>query len=130
MDKIKAADVAFGATPEHAAILISMRNTAVEPVFIAQEAIQIIATSSEWLTLICHDATPESINAMKALPAQQGVARLAVFCHRPKALAALLAEHGVEANTYSITEALQKGQVRSKGSAALTQNSVLHLTSN
>jgi adenine-specific DNA-methyltransferase len=112
LDKIEAADVAFEATPEHATALISLQNTAAAPVEYAQAAIQIIATGGDWLTVLCHDATPEAVNALAALPAQHGLARLAVFCPRPKALAALLAERGVEANTYSIADALLKGQVR------------------
>ena len=64
------------------------------------------------MTVICHAATPEAVNALAALPVRHGLARLAVFCPRPKALAALLAERGVEANTYSIADALLKGQVR------------------
>jgi adenine-specific DNA-methyltransferase len=112
LDKIEAADVAFEAAPEHATALISLQNTAAAPVEYAQSAIQIIATGGDWLTVLCHDATPEAVNALAALPAQHGLARLAVFCPRPKALAALLAERGVEANTYSIADALLKGQVR------------------
>lgn len=112
LDKIEAADVAFEATPEHATTLISMKNTAVAPVECAQAAIQVIASSGDWLTVICHEATPEALDALAALPAQHGLARLAVFCPRPKALAALLAERGLEANTYSIADALLKGQVR------------------
>ena len=112
LDKIEAADVAFEATPDHATTLISMQNTAVAPVEYAQAAIQVIAKSGDWLTVICHAATPEALDALAALPAQHGLARLAVFCPRPKALAALLAERGVEANTYSIADALLKGQVR------------------
>jgi adenine-specific DNA-methyltransferase len=112
LDKIEAADVAFEATPEHATTLISMQNTAVAPVERAEAAIQIVAIGGDWLTVICHAATPEALDALAALPAQHGLARLAVFCPRPKALAALLAERGVEANTYSIADALLKGQVR------------------
>jgi adenine-specific DNA-methyltransferase len=112
LDKIEAADVAFEATPEHVTTLISMQNTAAAPVERAVAAIQIIAIGGDWLTVICHTATPEAVNALAALPAQHGLARLAVFCPRPKALAALLAERGVEANTYSIADALLKGQVR------------------
>lgn len=89
-----------------------MQNTAVAPVEFAREAIKIIAIGGDWLTVVSHTATPEAVNALAALPAQHGLARLAVFCHRPKALAALLAERGVEANTYSIADALLKGQVR------------------
>ena len=89
-----------------------MQNTAAARVERAVAAILILSIGGDWLTVICHTATPEAVNALAALPAQHGLARLAVFCPRPKALAALLAERGVEANTYSIADALLKGQVR------------------
>lgn len=117
LDKIEAADVAFEATPEHAATLLYMRETAVAPVDHAQAAIQIIAIGGDWLTVLCAQVTPDTLDALVVLPAAHGVARLAVFCPRPKALAALLAERGVEANTYSITDALLKGQVSGKTTA-------------
>ena len=117
LDKIDAADLAFEATSEHATALFSMRETATAPVSIAQETIQIIAKGGDWLTVLCVQVTPATLDALAALPAAHGVARLAVFCPRPKALAALLAERGVEANAYSITDALLKGQVSGKTTA-------------
>jgi adenine-specific DNA-methyltransferase len=114
LDKIEAADVAFEATPAHAATLIFMREAAVAPVERATPAINVIAIAGDWLTVLCAQVTPETLDALVALPAAHGVTRLAVFCPRPKALAALLAERGVEANTYSITDALLKGQVNAK----------------
>ena len=118
LDKFDAADVAFEATPEHASLLISMRETATAPVDTAQEAIQVIAINGDWLTVLCWQATPEALDALAALPAAHGVARLAVFCPRPKALAALLQKRGIEANTYSLTDALLKGQVSAKAAPA------------
>ncbi len=114
LDKFNAADVAFEAAPEHASMLISMRETASAPVDSAQEAIQVIAINGDWLTVLCWQATPQALDALAALPAAHGAARLAVFCARPKAMAALLAERGMEANTYSLTDALLKGQVSAK----------------
>ena len=114
LDKFDAADVAFEATPEHASVLISMRETATAPVDRAQAAIQVIAINGDWLTVLCSQTTPEVLDALAALPAAHGVARLAVFSARPKALAALLQERGIEANTYSLTDALLKGQVNAK----------------
>ena len=118
LDKFDAADVAFEATPEHASLLISMRETATAPVNNAQAAIQVIAINGDWLTVLCWQATPEALDALAALPAAHGVARLAVFCPRPKALAALLQKRGIEANTYSLTDALLKGQVSARAKAA------------
>lgn len=117
LDKIEAADVAFEATPNHAAALFSMRETAAAPVSISQSDIQILAKGSDWLTVLCAQVTPEVLDGLAALPAAHGVSRLAVYCPRPKALAALLTERGVEANTYSITDALLRGQVIGKTTA-------------
>ena len=114
LDKFDAADVAFEATPEHVSLLISMRETATTPVGSAQADIKIIAINGDWLTVLCWQATPEALAALAALPAIHGAARLAVFCPRPKALAALLQTCGIEANTYSLTDALLKGQVSAK----------------
>ena len=114
LDKFAPADVAFEATPEHASLLISMRETATVPVSSAQAAIQAIAINGDWLSVLCWQARPEALDALAALPAAYGAARLAVFCPRPKALAALLQTRGIEANTYSLTDALLKGQVSAK----------------
>ena len=114
LDKIDAADVAFEATTAHASTLLSMRETAAAPVAIADNGIQVIAKSGDWLTVLCAQATPATIDALVALPATYGAARLAVFCPRPKGLAALLQARGVEANTYSLADALIKGQVSGK----------------
>ncbi len=84
------------------------------PIERATPAINVIAIAGDWLTVLCAQVTPDTLDALVALPAAHGVTRLAVFCPRPKALAALLAERGVEANTYSITDALLKGQVNAK----------------
>jgi len=110
LDLLAAADVAFEATPSHAATLLYMKNTALAPDNTAQAAIYSIAIGDDWLTVLCHDATPETLATLAALPAQHGMACLAVYCPRPKALAALLTERGIQANTYSITEALLSGQ--------------------
>jgi len=114
LDKIEAADVAFEATTAHASTLLSMREAAAAPVAIADDGIQIIAKGGDWLIVLCALATPAAIDALAALPAAYGAARLAVFCPRPKGLAALLQERGVEANTYTIADALIKGQVSGK----------------
>jgi len=118
LDKIESADVAFETTTEHATTLIYMRETAVAPVRLTAQAIQVIAITGDWLTVLCSKITPSTLEALVTLPAVYGMKRLAVFCPRPKALAALLAERGIEANTYSINNALTKGQVRASAMSA------------
>ena len=112
LDKIEAADIAFDATPAHATTLLCMQKAAVAPVECAQAAIQIIASAGDWLMVLCTEVNPEVLATLCALPARHGVARLVVYAPRPKALAHLLAERGVEAVAYSIADALLQGQGR------------------
>lgn len=116
LDKIEAADIAFEATPEHAHLLISMQKTATAPVYTTSTAIKIIAINGDWLTVLCWEISPKTVDALVGLSADYGTSRLAVYCHRPKGLPALLQARGVESNAYSITDALLKGQTnKSKG---------------
>ena len=110
LDKIDAADVAFEATPDHAATLLYMQKAALAPVEYAQSAICLIAKGPDWLMVLCAHVTEQVLQDLCALPAQHGVARLVVYAPRPKAVAALLAERGVEAVTYSIADALLQAQ--------------------
>jgi adenine-specific DNA-methyltransferase len=114
LDKIEAADVAFDATPAHATTLLCMQKAAVAPVTIAQAAIQIIAIGNDWLMVLCPEVSPKVLDALCTLPERHRVARLVVYAPRPKAVAQLLAERGVEAVTYSIADALLQAQGRSK----------------
>ena len=66
------------------------------------------------MLLLCPDITPQVLDDLCTLPAQHGVARLAVYAPRPKALAALLAERSVQAITYSIADALLQTQAGRK----------------
>lgn len=110
LDKLDGADVALDATSHHAAALLSMRNAGVAPVEFAQEAIQIIAKGADWLLVLCTHTGAEVLNALHALPAQHGVARLVVVAPRPKAVALWLAERGIEAQALSLREVLTQGQ--------------------
>ena len=113
MDKIEAADMDFEATPEHAALLTALRETGYVPAELSKAPLQLLAKGSDWLTVFCAKATPKAMNELAALPAQHRVARLVVYCHRPKAMAELLHERGIEAVTHAISDALLKGQISS-----------------
>jgi adenine-specific DNA-methyltransferase len=91
-----------------------MQKAAVAPVTIAQAAIQIIAIGNDWLMVLCPEVSPKVLDALCTLPERHRVARLVVYAPRPKAVAQLLAERGVEAVTYSIADALLQAQGRSK----------------
>lgn len=114
LDKYESADVAFEATREHAQLLISMRETASVSVDLASGAVHVVARSSDWLTVLCWQATPDVVDLLAALPAAYGVSGLGVFCPRPNGLQALLLARGVQVNAYSINDTLLKGQVSGK----------------
>jgi adenine-specific DNA-methyltransferase len=113
MDRVEAADLDFEATPQHAALLTALRETGFVPAESSNAPLQVVAKGSDWLTVFCAKATPKAMNELAALPARHGVARLVVYGPRPKAMAELLQERGIEAVTYSITDALLKGQISS-----------------
>lgn len=110
LDKLDGADVSLDATAHHAAALLLMRNAGVAPVEYAQAAIQIIAKGADWLLVLCTQTDTGVLNALRALPAQYGVARLVVVAPRPKAVALWLAEQGIEAQALSLREVLTQGQ--------------------
>ncbi len=110
LDKYEAADVAFETTPEHAQLLISLRETASVPVDMRPDKFHVIAKSGDWLIVLCWQATPEVVDLLATLPATYGVSGLAVFCPRPNGLKALLEARGVQVNAYSINDAMLNGQ--------------------
>ncbi len=65
--------------------------------------------------LVCNEVNPETIETLAAWPQQHGVSRLAVYSTRHKTLSEQLSARGVEANCYSLMDALMRGQM---GSAA------------
>jgi hypothetical protein len=63
--------------------------------------------------LVCERVDPETIAALAHWPQQQGVARLAIYSPRPTTLAEQLAARGIEANCYSLLDAILRGQTNS-----------------
>lgn len=110
LDKIAPADVPLEFTPEQAHLLLALRETGSVPPSSPDAAIHTIGIQGDWLTVLCHNTSTATLDALAQLPAQYGATRLAVFCSRPKALPALLQARGVQAVAYSLTDALLKGQ--------------------
>lgn len=110
LDKIDGADVLLDAKPEHAALLLSMRNMGAAPVSQAPGALQVIATQPDWLLVLCQDTASDALAALRALHHQQPQARLTVVTPRPKALALWLQEQGISAHTQALHEVLALGQ--------------------
>ena len=110
LDKIDGADVLLDAQPEHAALLLSLRNMALTPVSQAQTALQVIVKQADWLLLLCQDTEPATLAALRELHQQQPQARLTVVTPRPKALALWLEEQGMAAHTQALHAVLTLGQ--------------------
>jgi hypothetical protein len=69
-------------------------------------------------TLLAFTVDEAVIDTLAAWPS----ARLAVYSPRPDTVRELLAERGVEVNSYSLHEALLRGQARSKPSRRTAAN--------
>ncbi len=110
LDRLDPADVALDATPEHTSTLLALRHAAAVQLADTQGAIRIVAKGGDWLMVLCPTVDAQVMQALCALPLQHGVDRLVVYAPRPKALAALLAERGVEAQVHAVRNALTQGQ--------------------
>lgn len=110
LDKLDAADIAMDATPEHAANLLAMRYAAAVPVAYQNGDIHLIAKGVDWLMTVCSAVNTHVLDKLCNLPKQHNLARLIVYASRPKALAALLAERGVEAQVHALHQGLIQGQ--------------------
>jgi adenine-specific DNA-methyltransferase len=106
IDLIEVADVSFEATIDHASQLIALREirSAIVP---NKDAIQLIAGNSQLAILICSNVSVETIDALAKWPAE----RLAVYSSRPDTLRDQLELLGKQVNSYSIQDALMRGQI-------------------
>jgi len=114
LDKVEAADAHFDIDASHAFQLLALKRLGVvcAP---ADGAVQRLGRVEDCELLVCNEVNAASIDILAAWPQQHGAARLAVYSTRPKTLSEQLAARGVEANCYSLMDALLSGQ---RGSAA------------
>ena len=110
LDKLDAADVALDATADHASTLLTLRHAAAAPVTHQSGAVRLIAKGADWLMALCPTVNAQVLDELCGLPDRHQVARLVVYARRPKALAALLAERGIEAQVHALRQALIQGQ--------------------
>lgn len=110
LDKIDAADVALDATADHATTLLTLRHAAAAPMTHQNGPVRLIATGTDWLMALCPTVNAQVLDELCGLPDRHQVARLVVYAPRPKALAALLAERGIEAQVHALRQALIQGQ--------------------
>ncbi len=111
LDRVEPPDVAFEATNEHARTLLALRatHTALPP---SDAPVQLIARDAATGvdTLLAFTVDESVIDQLAAWPST----RLAVYSPRPDTVRELLAERGVEVNSYSLHEALVRGQARNR----------------
>lgn len=114
LDKVEAADAHFEIDAAHAFQLLALKRLGVvcSP---TDGTVQRLGRVEDCELLVCNEVNADTIATLAAWPQQHGVSRLAVYSTRHKTLSEQLAARGVEANCYSLMDALMRGQM---GSAA------------
>jgi len=108
LDRIDPADLPFEADVAHAWQLLALqRFGAVRPM--PDGPVKALGVSGDCAVLLCERVDDATLAELAAWPARTGVARLAIYAPRPKTLAEQLAARGIEANCYSLLDALLRG---------------------
>lgn len=104
-----AADAPFEADAAHAFQLLALRRFGeVRP--LPPGPVKFLGQSGDCAVLVCERVDGETVATLAAWPERHGAARLAVYSPRPATLAEQLAARGIEANCYSLLDALLRGQ--------------------
>ncbi|MBI5917844.1 MAG: site-specific DNA-methyltransferase [Nitrosomonadales bacterium] len=109
LDKVDAADAHFEIDAAHAFQLLALKRLSVVRAATAG-AVQRLGRVEDCELLVCNEVNAETIATLAAWPQQHGAARLAIYSTRPQTLSEQLAARGVEANCYSLMDALLSGQ--------------------
>lgn len=117
LDKVEVADAHFEIDAAHAFQLLALQRLGVVRA-IQQGAVKRLGRVEDCELLVCNEVTAATITTLAAWPEQHGVARLAVYSTRPDTLHEQLAARGVEANCYSLMDALLRGQVGAERGSA------------
>lgn len=105
LDKFDAADITFESNEMHAALLLAMREQhSIYPVSNAN--VFQVAGNNQLAVLLCREVNERSIEDIFEWPAE----RLAVYSSRPDTVRHLLQIKGKDVNSYSLLEALMRGQ--------------------
>jgi adenine-specific DNA-methyltransferase len=110
LDTIELADMPFEATPEHAFQLLSLREMGSISQF-SERPIQRVYGNAELEVLLCAEVNESVINQLAQSPAK----RLAVYSPRPDTVRQQLEGRGVTVNSYSLLDALLRGQITLSG---------------
>ena len=109
LDKVGAADAHFEIDAAHAFQLLALKRLGVVCTT-SDGAVHRLGRVEDCELLVCNEVNADSIAVLAAWPDQHGVSRLAVYSTRPETLREQLAARGVEANCYSLMDALLRGQ--------------------
>ena len=105
LDRIEPADVQFDASIDHAYHLLCLRETHTLRLSDANP-VRLIASDGDIAVLLCPQVTPAVIEQLANWPAQ----RIAVYSPRPDTLRQQLETRGIAVNSYSLLDALLRGQ--------------------
>ena len=109
LDRVDTADAPFEADAAHACQLLALRRFGeIRP--LPPGPVKFLGQSGDCAVLVCERVDGETVAALAAWPQRHGAARLAVYSPRPTTLAEQLAARGIEANCYSLLDALLRGQ--------------------
>lgn len=113
LDKIEAADVPFDATPDNALQLLSLRH---QQAVISTEngKLNLIANDGQLAIVLANVVDEESMAQLLALPAE----RLVVYSARPQTVSQQFNDAGRDVISYSLDEALMRGQSSQQGGSA------------
>lgn len=109
LDRVEVADAHFETGVNHAFQLLALKRLGVVcPV--PEGAVKRLGRVEDCELLVCNEVTADTIKTLADWPQKYGAARLAVYSTRPDTLRDQLAARGVEANCYSLMDALLRGQ--------------------
>ena len=109
LDTLAAADAHVDIDVTQAFQVLALRRLGMA-LSVASGAVKRLGRVDDCELLVCGEVTPATLKKLAAWPQLSGAARLAVYSLRPDTLADKLAARGVEANCYSLIDALLGGQ--------------------
>lgn len=110
LDKVEVPDLPFEADAAHAFQLLALRRFG-EARPLPAGLVKLLGQSGDCVVLLCERVDAETIASLVDWRAQNGIVRLAIYSPRPTTLAEQLAAAGIEANCYSLLDAVMRGQV-------------------
>ncbi|MBN3758547.1 site-specific DNA-methyltransferase [Paraburkholderia sp. Tr-20389] len=105
LDLLQPADIAFDATSHHAFHLLGLRERQATSVLQKTNVLSIGGTE-ELAILVCPEVDNGTLETLATWPAN----RLSVYSPRPETVEQILSERGLQINSYSLLDALLRGQ--------------------